>query len=939
MTPSARSLPARFAAVVFRLTAPVALLALAAPFAFAAAPDARKDFNVPAGEAVTTLKQFSAQAGRPVIFPEAAVAGETTRAVSGSLAPGEALARMLDGTQLTFVRDEPTGSFAIRIAANPPKKDPARADSTPTTRAATAPGRPATEDVIELAAFTVTAADERGYLAGNAISGTKTKTALRDLPISISVLTSDLIEDLAGALPSEALNYSSSVDLTNAGSIGNVQGTPFNTGTTTVRGSGTFFSMRDGFRSYGEPSSITVQRIEVVKGPAAVLYGITKPGGIVNYITRTPQFGKNSARITASYGSYASTRSTLDVNYGRLLGDKLAVRLGASYNDLATWFRFSKGTELSIAPSVAWKPFAGTEILVQYEHTERRFPSNSTDYLTRPVAGFRGSSVPFFIYPSGPADPVAALTPQLPAGFTPDFTFRGYGSTTRVPYKTFTASVTQRLGEHLTANLQVSRSRRNNIREIFAPTPQFTGAIADPAAANTPTALPRFRKQYEFRDGYNELDNVNLTAIYRRAFDLPLLGRTEHKLIVGVSQLEENFEAWRVREFRAGTATRLNHYYAIAPDAFTGLPASFGELRRTPGQNEAEDNDFSLGFVAWSAEMLERRVILNAGVVRSLFTQSRQQDNAAGTANTGFVNSSRQNSPLVGAIVRPLPWLGLYAQASKSFNPNTSARDGFDNPLAPEQGKGTEFGAKLDPWEGRFTANFAVFRTIESNRLITDPNAPNSNSFYLDANGQPQPLSGPNDPRYNPNLPGQQRGARTAVGEATSDGFEAEIIWSPLKSLQILAGYTYLDGFVSRDLNTTPATWRGRPLPNNYYHRAVLLAKYTFDRGPLKGLDVVLGGNWRSEIFRGAINATVDSNTTLVSPVGRYGKPSLDGDFKLGYRTEIFDRRVSFQFNVKNLFGREVGVGWQPTTVRTYAYEQYYYTIPRSYTFSVSTEF
>lgn len=921
------------AALLALLPATPSLQAQSSP---AAALDQRRSFDLPAGPASAAFKQFIAQSQVQLLFVADEVEGVRTAAVRGDFTARDAIERLLAGTPLTAVQ-MPNGAFAVKRNADPNVRRAAletNGDHPPQNPPA------ASDEIIALSTFLVTSDDERGYMAGNAISGTKTKTALRDLPISISVITSDLLEDLAGALPSEALNYSSSVDFTNAGSIGNIQGTPFNTGTTTVRGSGTFFSMRDGFRTYSEPSSITVQRIEVVKGPAAVLYGITKPGGIVNYITRTPQFGRTSARGTFSYGSYGATRSTLDANYGHLLGGKMAVRLGASYNDLATWFRFSKGTELSLAPSIAYKPFANTEVTVQYEYTDRRFPSNSTDYLTRPVTGFRGSSVPFFVYPAGTGDPVATLNPQLPPGFGADYSFRGYGSTTRVPYKTLITSVTQRIGDHLTANLQVSRSRRNNIREVFQPTAQFTGTVADANAANTPTALPRIRKQYEFRDGYNEMDNVNLTAIYRRAFTLPLIGATEHKLIAGVSQLEEDFEAWRIREFRAGTTTRLNWYYALSPEAFTGLPGNFpvGELRRDPSQNEAEDNDFRLGFLAWSAEAFERRVIVNAGVVRSLFTQSRQQFDATGRTNTGFVNSTRQNSPIVGAIVRPLPWTSVYAQASKSFNPNTSARDGFGNPLAPEQGKGTELGVKLDPWSGRLTANLAVFRTIEANRLISDPNAPNSNSFYLDANGQPQPLSGPNDPRYNPNLPGQQRGANTAVGEATSDGFEAELTWSPTRALQLLAGYTYLDGYVSRDLNTSPATWSGRPLPNNYYHRATFLTKYQFDEGRLKGFDVVVGLNWRSEIFRDAINATVDSTTTLVSPVRRFGKDYLDGDFKLGYRTKLLGRRTTFQFNMKNVFGRDIGVGWQPTTERTYAFEQYYYTIPRSYTFSVSYE-
>lgn len=812
-----------------------------------------------------------------------------------------------------------------------------------------------TTEVVTLSPFTVTSEQERGYLAGNAISGTKTNTALRDLPISMSVITGEMLEDLNTVLPSEALLYSASVDFSTGGTTNNVQGSPFNTGTTFVRGSGTFFSMRDGFRTYGEPAGVGVQRIEVVKGPAAVLYGITKPGGIVNYITKRPEFGRTSAKASFGYGSYQSTRSTLDVNYGRLAGDRLAFRFSASYNDLATWFTSSKSTEMSVLPSVSYRPFKGTEVTFQYEYTDRIFAPNSTAYYTRPVTGFRGSSVPYFIYPENSSDPVASLTPQLPAGLTPDFVIRGYGASTRVPYKTGILSLNQEVGEHLTFNAQFSRSRRNNWRQEFDTTAQFTGSLTDANAGGPVVAAPRIRRQYENRDATNDIDNLNLTAIYQRTFALPLIGRVDHKFILGYTQMTDTFAEWRVRQFNGTSTNRISYYIPFARDAFTGLPPEFpgkdethylsntdvltfpgvaGQFRRDPSQNAAEENKFETLYAAWSGNMLDNRLLVNAGLVHA----TASQDRVAGAANTVTRADYEQNSPLLGVIFRPARWASAYAQAARSFNPNTSARDGFNNPLPAETGKGYEFGVKLDPWNGRLSANLAFYHTVEANRFITDPNAPNQNSFYLDASGNPQPLSGPDDPRYNPNLPGQNKGAGSSVGEATTEGVDLEVVWSPTKQFQVLATYSFLDGVVSRDANNTLSSLQDRPLPNNYDHRATVLAKYRFTAGALKGLDVVLGANWRSEIFRDVINATNDSTTTIVDPVRRYGPALWDGDFKLGYGTRLFGRKTNFQFNVKNIFDKEVAVGWKPTTQRSYSYEQYTYKVPRSFNFSVSIE-
>lgn len=834
-------------------------------------------------------------------------------------------------------------AFAPRAAAQAAPESPAVAADK------------AGEEIYTLTAFTVTGTEDRGYLAGNAISGTKTNTALRDLPISISVITADMLADLNAAMPSEALFYSASVDFSQGGTgTQGIQGSPFNTGTTFVRGSGTFFSMRDGFRTYSEPAGVGVQRAEVVKGPSSVLYGITKPGGIVNYITKTPLHGKNSGRVSFGYGSYDAARTTFDYNYGSLLDSKLALRLNASYADLSTWFRSSRSTEEAILPSLSWRPFKQTEVLVQYEMTERVFPPNSTDFLTRPVPGFRGSSVPYFAYAAGPSDPLATLTPQLPAGLTPDFTFRGYASVTRVPVRTGIVSVTQGLGEHFSLNAQVSRTKRHNWRSAFDVTAQYTGSLTDSSAANTVLPAPRLRRQYENRDETNEIDNTNVTAIYQRRLKLPFVGESDHKFILGYTNMVDSYRAWRIRQFRVGTTSRMNYYYALSPTAYTGLPEGFpgadvthylgttattfagtpGEFRLDPSQSAAEENKFETLYGAWAGTFFDNRLILNAGLVRA----EASQDRVAGAANTTTRVDYTQDSPLVGAIFRPIKWASFYVQGSKSFNPNTSARDGFGTPLPAETGEGREFGLKLDPWDGRLTVNLAAFHTVEQNRFVTDPNAPNQNSFYLDANGQQQPISGPDDPRYNPNLPGQNRGAGAAVGEATTDGAELELIWSPTREFQLFATYAYLDGWVSRDVNTALASLQGRPLPNNYYHRATALAKYRWFEGPLKGFDVVLGANWRSEIYKDVINATNDSTSTIVDPVFRYGKPVWDGDFKVGYRTKIFGRSTTLQFNVKNIFGRTVGVGWKPATDRTYAHEQFYYEIPANYSFSISLD-
>ena len=108
-----------------RRTASFPRLALSAVLAFgltltAPAADAgRKSYNLPAGDAAATLKQFSAQSGEQIVYPVAQVTGAKTNAVTGDLTAREALDQMLAGTGLTAVQDEKTGALTVTKAAAP----------------------------------------------------------------------------------------------------------------------------------------------------------------------------------------------------------------------------------------------------------------------------------------------------------------------------------------------------------------------------------------------------------------------------------------------------------------------------------------------------------------------------------------------------------------------------------------------------------------------------------------------------------------------------------------------------------------------------------------------------------------------------------------------------------------------------------------------------
>jgi hypothetical protein len=93
------------------------------PFAVVAAEgETKKSFNIPAGSASASLKQFSVQSGAQVIFPEDAIAGAKTNAVKGAFTPAEAIERLLSGTYLKASHDRESGSFAVSRVPDPRKE-------------------------------------------------------------------------------------------------------------------------------------------------------------------------------------------------------------------------------------------------------------------------------------------------------------------------------------------------------------------------------------------------------------------------------------------------------------------------------------------------------------------------------------------------------------------------------------------------------------------------------------------------------------------------------------------------------------------------------------------------------------------------------------------------------------------------------------------------
>jgi iron complex outermembrane receptor protein len=234
---------------------------------------------------------------------------------------------------------------------------------TPALRAQTAAApAPAASETIELPSFSVTTTQDKGYLAANSVSATRINTPISDLPFSVSAFTQQFIEDTGATDLYDVVKYAAGV--TSGAKEFNAGEDSF-----TIRG----FQQapeRNGFNEGGQGNvyvdPVNIERVEVVKGPSALLYGQVAPGGTVNYITKTPQPGL-FVTIGGGAGSDQYYRGTVDANVP-LIGDTLLFRFTGAYENGFEFENIPNQSETTVlSPSLTWNITKNLALKVNYQ--------------------------------------------------------------------------------------------------------------------------------------------------------------------------------------------------------------------------------------------------------------------------------------------------------------------------------------------------------------------------------------------------------------------------------------------------------------------------------------------------------------------------------------------------------------------------------------------
>lgn len=475
---------------------------------------------------------------------------------------------------------------------------------------------------------------------------------IRDIPQSIAVVTNEVLQDQRALSVQDALK--------------NVPGVGFASGDgqrdqVTIRGfTAIADQFVDGFRDdalYFRDLS-NVERLEVIKGPAAVLYGRGSSGGLINRVTKKPD--RNITSATFSAGSFNSYRGEFDV--GRLdrqsgVGFRLtgALEDNDSYRDQQFLKRFA------IAPSILLGAGEDTTILVQADYlTDKRLMD-----LGIPAINGRPVDVPRSTY-YGAAN-----------GREADFVESEVISQRAVVAHRFSDALSLRNGF-------------NHYRYILDR--QSTNPSAIDAVAQTVTL--QHGKFDRDEEGWS-----NQTELTQK---LALLG-TQHTILYGFEIAHQNKLARRSASATVAVTSLFNPVLPIVNNegpAFAPLIDNSTTVLNTRGLYVQDLVDFGKGFK------------LMLGLRHDWFIQRTTQR----VGNRQLARTDREWSPRAGLIFQPDDTQSYYASWSRSFQPSaeTFALAANNTDIAPEQTTNKEVGAKYTLFGGKLfiqAAGFILRRT------------------------------------------------------------------------------------------------------------------------------------------------------------------------------------------------------------------------------------
>jgi iron complex outermembrane receptor protein len=589
-----------------------------------------------------------------------------------------------------------------------------------------------------------------------------------DLPQSVSIINHEIIEDQQVNKLSDIIQNVNGVALGTArGATGeSFYSRGYSLGKNSLLKNGSSVS------SSVMPEASTLESVEVLKGSAAMLYGNVSSGAVVNMVTKTPKY-EFGGEVSLRTGSYDTYKPTVDV-YGPISKD-LAFRLISTYENAASFRNEVKSDKIYVNPSLNYKIGEKTNILLQ------------ADYLK---------------YNNTPDFGIGTLDSKIPTTINRESFFNTPWAFNKVNQTTTSVTVNRELKNNW--NLNFITGFQNYKRNYFS-----TERIQAAANGDWNRNLTRANS---FENYFNS--QLNLTGKVKT-------GRIEHQLLLGTDA--DNYKTTNNGYAALPTYDKIN---TLDPNKFAARvdepTADLITITKSP--------TYHFGVYAQDLISLTEQFKLLAGLRYSYQTIQNQliKDVKTGVNSSNSLSNRSDDafSPRVGLVYQPNRTVSFFGSYANSFEVNTGTDVNLVN-LAPSIINQFELGVKKDLFQNKFSANFTVYKIINSNTTQQAEFLADGKTINNDRNIQ------------------------EFLGETTSDGFEIDLSGRIVGQLSFLAGYSYNFMRFTDVSNKKNSPLLGEQFVRNLPHTANGTLFYTFTNGKVKGLKLGASGFYTGNRFAG----------------------------------------------------------------------------------------
>jgi iron complex outermembrane recepter protein len=606
--------------------------------------------DLPPSSLQQALASLADRAGWQILYDPDLIQGLTVGGLHGVMTPGEALRRLLVSTPISF---EFTATDAIAL----------HADDAPETHSAPTPASPHTVTII--------ANRDREVADDSSVNLTSVKIEESSLlvPVATSSLTQSFIRDQQATRLEDALEYVSATEIApdDRSSVGfGIRGFPtYQYYLDGVRISPDLHG--DGFRDLAD-----VDHVDILKGPASLLFGRSEPGGIINVVTKQP-LASPMLSIEQRFGSFGRADTLLDAGGPLNPADSLLYRFNAAWENDGSFREVPGSRRVFFAPVLTWRPAPGSATTAYLEYLNSHDPSDSGF----PVVGHRIPDIPI----DRSLDEGGEVhTTDLRTGIRGSYTFRS-GWTLR---------------HHVDA------------RWLRTPQAPQIAVASDGLSSNqcdtTHCTVERTLLAIPVARGYTGYASVEL------ARDLPLWGTT-HSLLVGAEYFQTSSYSDLQTVSDASLTTDLFHPSSIA------IPLALLQEPTEEVHRDAREH--------WGAAYMQDQVtftddfylLVGARVDgASASIEQATSESLIGVRSAYFQASNlktRKFKHREGFVWHPIPSLSFYTLHTESFGiaPGLYAgTDGYSGNDQPQQ-SATEWeaGVKFELEGGPLAATLAAF--------------------------------------------------------------------------------------------------------------------------------------------------------------------------------------------------------------------------------------